>query len=327
MNRKKPGKVGENKSEVVRALPIAVRDEACAVAFLEDLRWGGKPKCPRCQCENVYVMADSKTGVRNKDYRWRCRECPKPGYFTVRTGTVMEEGKVPLRHWCWAFWQLCSSKKGVSAKQIQRQTGLGYKSALFLLHRVRFALADMSGVTLTGVVECDETYVGGKPRYRGTVESPINPTLGQFTVGHVDLTTSIRTALRGTVETLSQKQGVYFTLREASSGRDIRCYPGREFKQRIGETWVNDGWVIVEGTYNRFTTQPTMTDITEIFVIAPAKPGDWKHAAGCRRGRSNPIREGRRECLGPHQRRRQQALSLKPSAPTVPTGKTRCGTR
>lgn len=174
MNRKKPGKVGENKSEVVRALPIAVRDEACAVAFLEDLRWGGKPKCPRCQCENVYVMADSKTGVRNKDYRWRCRECPKPGYFTVRTGTVMEEGKVPLRHWCWAFWQLCSSKKGVSAKQIQRQTGLGYKSALFLLHRVRFALADMSGVTLTGVVECDETYVGGKPRYRGTVESPIN---------------------------------------------------------------------------------------------------------------------------------------------------------
>lgn len=78
MNRKKPGKVGENKSEVVRALPIAVRDEACAVAFLEDLRWGGKPKCPRCQCENVYVMADSKTGVRNKDYRWRCRECPKP---------------------------------------------------------------------------------------------------------------------------------------------------------------------------------------------------------------------------------------------------------
>lgn len=114
-----------------------------------------------------------------------------------------------------------------------------------------------------------------------TWEIQTKPTLGQFTVGHVDLTTSIRTALRGTVETLSQKQGVYFTLREASSGRDIRCYPGREFKQRIGETWVNDGWVIVEGTYNRFTTQPTMTDITEIFVIAPAKPGDWKHAAGC----------------------------------------------
>ena len=74
----------------------------------------------------------------------------------------MEDSRVQLRHWCWAFWQLCSSKQGISAKQIQRQTGLSCKSALYLLHRIRFAMADMKSVTLRGTVEVDETYVGGK---------------------------------------------------------------------------------------------------------------------------------------------------------------------
>jgi transposase-like protein len=93
----------------------------------------------------------------------------------------MEDSRIPMRHWCWAFWQLCSSKKGISAKQIQRQTGLSYKSALFLLHRVRFAMADMEGVRLSGTVEADESYIGGKPRIkgphnkrgRGTAKQPI----------------------------------------------------------------------------------------------------------------------------------------------------------
>ena len=173
------GKVGENASEVVRSLPIACADEDAAVNFLEQLRWRGKPCCPHCASEAVYPMVDRKTGGRERNHRWRCRGCGER--YTVRTGTVMEESRIPLRHWCWAFWQLCSSKKGISAKQIQRQTGLSYKSALFLLHRVRFAMLDMSGVKLTGTVEADETYIGGKPRTgtgphkrgRGTKKTPV----------------------------------------------------------------------------------------------------------------------------------------------------------
>lgn len=160
------GKVGQNKSEVIEAMPLACCDEDAATHMLEKLRWGDDPACPHCGCTgNVYKMASRKTDGREKHRRWRCRDCSKQ--FTVRTGTVMEESRIPLKFWCWAFWKLCASKKGFAAKQIQRETGLSYKSSLFLLHRVRFAMADMKGMKMTGTVEVDETYVGGKPRNKG----------------------------------------------------------------------------------------------------------------------------------------------------------------
>lgn len=161
MARKKPCKVGENKSDVIRNVPLACADEDHAVAFMENLRWGDDPHCPECENRDVYQMQSRDKTGRESNYRWRCRHCGRK--YTVRTGTIMAETRIPLRYWCHAFWRVCSSKKGVAAKQIQRETGLSYKSALFLLHRVRFALADMDGVTLTGTVEVDETYVGGKP--------------------------------------------------------------------------------------------------------------------------------------------------------------------
>ena len=169
MTRKKPGKVGENKSDIVREVPLACADERAAVEFIEKRRWGSKPRCACCDSENVYQMKDRKTGERNKDHRWRCRDCGK--LYSVRKGTVFEDSRIPMRHWCFAFWAACSSKKGVSAKQIQRQTGLSYKSALFMMHRIRFAMSD--GGTppkLTGTVEADETYVGGKTRRRVSQE-------------------------------------------------------------------------------------------------------------------------------------------------------------
>ncbi|HMN97626.1 MAG TPA: IS1595 family transposase [Phycisphaerales bacterium] len=163
MARKPQCKVGGNKSQVVADIPVACSDEAAAVEFMERQRWGDKPTCPACTCADVYRMK-SRSGGRNADKRWRCRGCGK--LFTVRTGTVMEESRIPLRHWCYAFWRACTSKKGVAALEIQRQTGLSYKSALFLMHRIRWAMAPVDGPKLDGIVEADETYVGGKPRHR-----------------------------------------------------------------------------------------------------------------------------------------------------------------
>lgn len=156
---------GIQTNGILKNIPLACADEMVAVKFLEHLRWGNGDNhhCPRCGDNDVYMVMDrNDSGKRNSDYRWRCRSCGK--YYTVRTGTVMEDSRVPARHWCLAFWRVCSSKKGISAKQIQRETGLSYKSALFLMHRVRFALSDMTGCKLTGTVEVDETYIGGKPR-------------------------------------------------------------------------------------------------------------------------------------------------------------------
>lgn len=163
---KKPTKV-QNRStkddKVIRDLPMACANEKAAVEFMEAQRWGGHPSCQHCKSENVYQMTDSKTGERQANFRWRCRECK--GQYTVRTGTVFEDSKIPMRHWCFGFWRAATSKKGVSALEIHRQTGISYKSALFMLHRIRFAMGDSLDRPLKGPVEVDETFIGGKPRH------------------------------------------------------------------------------------------------------------------------------------------------------------------
>jgi transposase-like protein len=172
-----------NTSEVLEALRPACNDERLAVEFFERQRWGDTPACPRCGDLDVYKM-EGKDGGRNKDYRWRCRGCAKanqdrskpklPEMYTVRTGTILEETRLPLRAWAFALWSACSSKKGVSALQISRECEISYKSALFLMHRIRRGMAvDGPRPKLSGTIEADETFVGGKPRNRGKKPGPV----------------------------------------------------------------------------------------------------------------------------------------------------------
>jgi transposase-like protein len=157
-------KVASAKSEIVARLPLACSNEQAAVEFMEEQRWGASPCCPRCGDTDVSQMK-GKDGSRNGRFLWRCRGCKQQ--YTVKIGTVMEDSPIPVRHWCYGFWAACASKKGVSAMQIQRQTGLSYKSALFLMHRIRWAMAPANtsdGGKLSSIVETDETYVGGKRR-------------------------------------------------------------------------------------------------------------------------------------------------------------------
>jgi transposase-like protein len=113
----------------------------------------------------VFKLGNGKGG-RNKRFLWKCKDCRKQ--YTVRIGTVYEESRIPLRHWCYAFLAMSESKKGVSALRIMRHCQISYKSSLFLLHRIRHAMAPAAdALKLTGVCELDETYIGGKPRYKG----------------------------------------------------------------------------------------------------------------------------------------------------------------
>jgi transposase-like protein len=157
-----------SKSDVIKEIPLACTDEPTAVEFLEKQRWGDTPACVKCGSVDVYQMRDAKTGERNSRFLWRCHDCKEQ--YTVRIGTVYEESRIPLRHWCYAFWRACTSKKGVSALEIKRQCQISYKSALFLMNRIRFAMApDANAPKLTGIVEIDETFIGARrPRYPGT---------------------------------------------------------------------------------------------------------------------------------------------------------------
>jgi transposase-like protein len=169
------------KSETIAELPLACSSEDAAVEFIEKQRWGGKPVCPHCDDADVYKMT-GRDGKRNKRYLWRCRACAEQ--FTVRIGTIYEESRLPLKHWCYAFWRASTSKKGVAALEIMRQCQITYKSALFLMHRIRFAMAPDANspkAPMAGLVEADETYIGGKPRPgtgphkrgRGTKKTPV----------------------------------------------------------------------------------------------------------------------------------------------------------
>lgn len=169
-----------SKSAMIEEIPLACSNELAAVELLEALRWGKNPVCAHCGSDVVYKMSDAETGNRSKRYLWRCRTCQKQ--YTVRIGTVYEESRLDLRHWCYAFWRASTSKKGVAALEIQRHCQISYKSALFLMNRIRFAMApDTDNPKLAGTVECDETYVGGKPRPgtgehkrgRGTKKTPV----------------------------------------------------------------------------------------------------------------------------------------------------------
>lgn len=156
-----------DQSTVIDELPAACATEAAAVEFMEAKRWGGTPCCVHCGSVAVYKMTDRKTGERNHRYLWRCRDCAKQ--YTVRVGTIFEESLIPLHKWCRAFWEAASCKNGVSARELERKLQISYKSALFMMHRIRFAMADdfTTPPKLDGVIEADETYVGGKPRFKG----------------------------------------------------------------------------------------------------------------------------------------------------------------
>jgi len=140
-------------------------DEAKALAHIEASRWNGEPNCPHCGSLRVRRM-EGKTQAG----MFLCNDCRDK--FTVRTGSIMERSHVPLHKWLLATHLMAASKKGMSAKQMERMLGVTYKTAWFLCHRIREA---MDGAGSTGplggpdkVVEADETYVGGKAKNRAT---------------------------------------------------------------------------------------------------------------------------------------------------------------
>lgn len=89
-----------------------------------------------------------------------------------------------------------------------------------------------------------------------------------------------RAAVKGQIVTLDEKRSLYFTLQEAYTQRHIRCWPGKEFREKLGEYWAERTWIIVEGTFMRYGDSPSITGITEIAELPHADRGDWRQAVG-----------------------------------------------
>lgn len=128
-------------------------DDKCR-AFLEQQRWGEQPACPFCGSVNVTRLKNGK--------RFQCNEKECRNQFSVTVGTILENTKVPLTKWFLAMYILNNHSKGISSLQLAGWLGVTQKTAWFLNHRIREMLADKAPELLNGIVEVDETYVGGK---------------------------------------------------------------------------------------------------------------------------------------------------------------------
>lgn len=148
-------------------------NEDAAFAYVEARLWPNGPVCPHC---GVIGQAGKLKGKSVRPGLWKCYACRKQ--FTVRMRSVFESSHVPMRIWLQAIYLMCSSKKGISTRQLQRTFGGSMKTAWFLGHRIREAMTAL-GVDGSGplgganqVVEADETYVGGKARNRKNYVPP-----------------------------------------------------------------------------------------------------------------------------------------------------------
>ncbi len=120
--------------------------------YMEEKRWGGTPVCPACASTAIYTL--SRTGF------YRCQTCRLD--FTVRTRTIMERSHIPLDKWLYTFYLVMTARKGISSLQLAKEIGVTQKSAWFLLQRIREACGNGISELLEGIVEADETYIGGK---------------------------------------------------------------------------------------------------------------------------------------------------------------------
>jgi|SRR5208282_4502006 len=125
--------------------------------FMVELRWpDGKVQCPRCKSEHVLWIA--------KERVWKCYGKHDHAKFSLKTGTIFEDSPIPLEKWLPAAWLIINCKNGISSYEVSRDLGVTQKSAWFMMHRVRLAMQSGTFEKLSGEVEADETFIGGKAR-------------------------------------------------------------------------------------------------------------------------------------------------------------------
>ena len=155
----------------IASLSREIITEADAYLYLENLRWHGTPVCPKCASTEVHyveptngVSRTTAGGAQSERRVWRCYPCRKQ--FSVLTGTMMHATKISIRTWVMVIFEMCSSKNGVAAREIERKYGLTARTAWHMLHRIREAMSHDDASLFTGDVASDEVYIGGDPGNR-----------------------------------------------------------------------------------------------------------------------------------------------------------------
>ena len=219
---------------------------------LESVHWKDGIVCPHCKCKDQTRFSDIKANPAAKTragLRW-CSNCKSP--FTVTIGTIFEDSHIPLRKWLIAYYMICSSKKGISSLQLQRNLELGsYRTALFMAHRIRHALRETSfAEKMDGTIEADECFVPtgtkgeGKPVRKltpvfamvqrgGSVRSKVMPT-----VNGANLKQAIRENVAICSEVHTDMNQGYAGLEPKFTHKTVK-HAAREYSRREGENIVS----------------------------------------------------------------------------------------
>src|SRR6266851_1614708 len=167
---------------LVEAVRFFADPDVC-LSFMVQLRWpDGNVTCPTCGSHDVWFLPNQR--------RWKCRENHERKQFSIKVGTIFEDSPIPLEKWLPAVWLIVNAKIGISSYEIHRALGVTQKSAWFMLHRIRLAMQRGTfSKPLSGHVEIDETFIGGKARnmHRGDRARKIHGTGGSGKVAVMGL--------------------------------------------------------------------------------------------------------------------------------------------
>ncbi|MCA1635947.1 MAG: IS1595 family transposase [Acidobacteria bacterium] len=156
-------------------------DKETCTTFMAQMRWPDGVTCPHCQGKKVSYLSTR--------FMWKCMSKTCHKQFSVKVGTIMEDSAIALEKWLAAIWLIANAKNGISSYEVHRAVGVTQKSAWFLLHRIRLAMQTGTFEKLSGQVEVDETYIGGKARnmHRDKRERRIQGTGGKGKVAVMGL--------------------------------------------------------------------------------------------------------------------------------------------
>jgi transposase-like protein len=230
-------------------------NEADARAYLEGIRWPHGPACPHCGGADRQSRLEGKAHRPGLIFCGHCRS-----QYTVTVGTVFADSKVPLHKWVHATHLMCSSKKGISSKQLERVLGVTYKTAWFMSHRIREAMKSEGGLlggnepTDDAIVEADETYIMGKPnrknrkRTRKDAIFALVERKGQVRAFHVpDVTAkTLKSAIRANVQRqanmMTDEAGQYRGLYPEFRSHDTVHHTRKEYVRDATHTNTIEGF-------------------------------------------------------------------------------------